>query len=148
MRARVFAALIIVLFALSIMVSVSLIMKGYGLPSSYSSIYYLDSYNILVGISKEVGKPIVYEWNMVALLKPGDTEISIKVGSLTGFINLGNVSITLFVMGKKYVEYKPVLNITIHRNNIFLVARIRVEIRNPHPIHTVPMVSVNLSIEG
>lgn len=148
MRARGFTLLIATMFVLSIIVASQLVMMGYGLPLSYESIYFLDSYNILVGVSREAGKPIIYEWDMVTLLKPGNTRISIRVGTTTGAERLGNVSITLTMMGKKYVSHKPLLNITIHRNTIFFVARIMIEINNPHTTKGIPLASVSLRVRG
>ncbi len=146
MRAKIFTILITAFFISSILVTTTLIMNGYGLPSSYYSSYILDSYNVLAGISKEEGKPIIYEWDMVALLRPGDTKIVVWAGTAAGITRLGNVSITITIMGKTYSSSGPLLNISIHRDTIFFVARIRLQISNPNIVRSVPMVSVSLRV--
>jgi len=148
MRSREFTIFVIIFFVLSILISTVLIHQGYGLPQKFDADYILGSFSILAGTSIQTGKPIIYEWNIATLLRPGTTRMVVKLG-ITKNVNPGNITIVAYINGKEYVANGTQLDITFPRENMFFTARIEIII---HPsrqaVMLYPIVDVNLKVIG
>ncbi|NPA97939.1 MAG: hypothetical protein GXO43_01020 [Crenarchaeota archaeon] len=108
----------------------------------------MGSFSILAGTSIQTGKPIIYEWNIATLLRPGTTRMVVKLG-ITKNVNPGNITIVAYINGKEYVANGTQLDITFPRENMFFTARIEIII---HPsrqaVMLYPIVDVNLKVIG
>jgi len=148
MRSREFTIFVIIFFVLSMLISAVLIHQGYGLPRKFEADYILDSFSILAGTSIQTGKPIIYEWNIATLLRPGTTRMVVKLG-ITKNVNPGNITIIAYINERKYIANGTQLEITFPRENMFFTARIEIII---HPsrqaVMLYPIVDVNLKVIG
>ncbi len=151
LKASMFTIIVASLFAVSAIFGVFLMYNGYGIPSKFQAMYWLDSYNILAGVGKQIGKPVIYEWIIVTLLKPGTTRVYIHLSGITALSSNSTnyVTIQFYFNGKKYEVNKPDLNLTITRNNIFFAARVKLVISpNMTILRGQPIVYVNLASLG
>ncbi len=129
MKAIVYASAIAIVFILAGSLASYLIYYGYGIPSSYTAVYFLRRFNIEIGLGKQLGKPVIYDWDIVVLLRPGKTSISIMIteGLTQELIrNTGCILIRLYIDGRVYSSRNTSMNVTVERNNVFFVSRVQV----------------------
>ncbi|MET1159464.1 MAG: hypothetical protein ABWW65_00750 [Thermoprotei archaeon] len=152
MKASIFAVVIALLYIISTTAGVFLIYNGYGIPSRFKAIYWLDSYELLIGVGEQAGKPVIYEWTVTTLLRPGTTKINISILSgltASSTINTDNIVIQFYFNEKVYEAAKPHLNITISRNNVFFIGRVRLIIFPDKSVpRGSPVVYVNITSLG
>jgi len=131
LKAWVFSAIVALSFIAFTTLGVYLVHIGYGMPSEFFALYILDYSPLLAGISSQVGEPIVYEWLVTGLLKPGVTNITVSVWRYTpGDLDeqLKELSIQVDT-GKGVVEAKgSSMSTVVYRDSSFLVIRVRIEI--------------------
>ena len=151
MRARVFAAVVAVLFAATALASSVFVGRGYGLPSSFSSTYSLEELGLLAGVGRVSGRPVVYEWPIVTLLKPGKTDITVNIINLRFKCSSGErpVEIIVDASGSRYASNSTSLSVTLDRNSIFLIIKIKIIInsRCVTPVST-PLATVRITTTG
>ena len=148
MRARVFALIVAVLFIAATVAGALVVGGGYGLPSRFGSLYRLDGVGLLIGVGQRLGEPVVYEWPVVALLRPGETRINI---TLLGFDNAcagggSPVVIRLRTGGEEYSAGSTSLSVAVERDSMFLVLLVRVEF-NSTCIRGVPPSQVLMALD-
>ncbi len=128
MRARAFAIFVAMLFVTGSLAGTLTIRSGYGLPSRFHAIYNLEALEILAGVGKELGKPVVYEWPVTTLLRPGETYINITLLRFKAECgkNSSPVVITVFIGDKQFTSNGTSLSAHIKRDSMFLIAKVRV----------------------
>lgn len=126
MRAAAFSSVVVVVFVAAAVVGAVLLEEGYGLPGRFSAAYRLDELGLLVGLSRSVGRPVVYEWPIVTLLRPGDTRVNVSVVGLQGRCPGGRppVTVRLLVGGAVYESNSTGLSVAVHRDSLFLVLKV------------------------
>jgi len=128
MRARAFAILVAMLFVIGSFAGTLTIRFGYGLPLRFHATYNLEALDILAGVGKELGKPVVYEWPITTLLRPGETYINITLlrFNVECSKSTSPVVITVYVGEKQFTSNGTSLSVSIKRDSIFFIAKIRV----------------------
>jgi len=151
MRARMFAIFVAILFVIGSLAGALTIRSGYGLPSRFHAIYNLEALEILAGVGKELGKPVVYEWPVTTLLRPGETYINItllRFGAECGK-DSSPVVITVFIGDEQFTSNGTTLSAHIKRDSMFLIAKIRVLIdSNCTILPGTPRVYVEFTTQG
>ncbi len=132
MRALTFSAIVVVLFVLITAAGSFLIEQGYGLPTRFDTDYTLEELGLLAGVGKVEGRPVVYEWPVAILLRPGETRINIKIINFNGKCPNGGSPITIkvYANGVEYTSNTTSLSAVLNRNSIFLILKIRIVIKS------------------
>jgi len=128
MKAWFFAALTTTLFTLSVLAELYATYMGIGLPTSFTALYTLESYELQTELGRQVGKPVVYEWVTSTILQPGETLVEVGFPMRPGAEGSYNVTITVAIGSQVYEGNGTWLRFTTYRNEVFLVMRIRIVI--------------------
>jgi hypothetical protein len=147
LKASFFAAIIALLFIASTATGVLMIYNGYGIPSRFRAVYWLDSYTLLISTGKQAGKPVVYEWIIATVLKPGITNVSIVLRELGALERaLDYATIQFYFDDKIYEANSSSLSVTVERNTVFFIGKARV-IFSPDASPTIktPVVYVDIT---
>ncbi len=148
MRALTFSAIVAVLFIVTAAIGGLLVEQGYGLPTRFSSVYKLSELGLLSGVGRETGNPVVYEWPIATLLKPGKTNVTVEVLGLDGRCPHGGspVTIKLLTGGVEHVSNSTTVSIVLYRNSMFLVLKTQIEVNSNcvRGTSSSPLVTVNI----
>ena len=131
MRASALAALVAAAFAAATAASALALAGGYGIPGGFAATYRLDQLGLLAGVSRITGEPVVYEWPVATLLKPGATRVEVSLVGLRGACPGGGApaSIQLTAGGAVYESDSARLVVVLERDSVFMVLKVRVLVR-------------------
>jgi len=128
MRALAFVIVVALLFVAGALIGAAILGSGYGIPSSFDATYSLDALSVLAGVGEELGKPVIYEWPVATLLRPGETYINITLLNFMSKCKDGAppAVIIVYVNGKQFSSNGTSFSVRIERNNIFFVSKIKI----------------------
>ncbi len=131
MKALTFSAIVALLFVTATALGGLLAGEGYGLPAKFSSTYKLEEFGLLVGVGRGIGSPVVYEWPVATLMRPGSTKVDVEVLNLNGVCPDGGSPVTIQVTSgdAMFKSDSTSLSAVLERESIFLILKIKITIK-------------------
>ncbi len=128
MRALLFSMFVILIYVSVLILGYAVIVSGHGLPIEYTAYYGLDGLGLMYGMARQSDSPLIYEWVMTGILKPGKTMI--KVGlqpNITCENGVIPVEITVSSQGKSIsVNNSTIAELIIDRDNVLVVTKVKI----------------------
>ena len=152
MKASTFAIAVILVYIGVLLIGYALVLDGAGLPGRFVGYYQLDGIQIMYGLARQSGSPLIYEWVVAGVLKPGNTTVNVGIESFDNLLCSNGTSpfeLTVSVGDSSISQSSLNASITLYRQNALIISHVKVVVNttmcriNPDQVYVYVEANVN-----